>query len=100
MHYQRYLGALVVLKGEKTFKNLYKLIGETTIKGGMPSGVKGKEEPLVMISQMKDNHGCKKGRFVANETNKVVKPSSTMVVKKSLSEKFKHCLFSIESTSC
>lgn len=49
MHCQRYLGALVVLKGEKTFKNLYKLIGET-IKGGMPSGVKGKEEPLVKTS--------------------------------------------------
>ena len=49
---------------------------------------------------MKDNHGCKKVRFVENETNMVVKPSSTMVVKKSLSEKFKHCLNSIESMSC
>ena len=49
---------------------------------------------------MKDYHGCKKVRFVENETNMVVKPSSTMVVKKSLSEKFKHCLNSIESMSC
>ena len=36
-------GDLVVIKGENTFKNLYKLISEN-IRGRMPGGEKGKEE--------------------------------------------------------
>ena len=38
-------GDLVVIKGEKIFKNLYKLLSET-IRGRMPSGEKCKEVPL------------------------------------------------------
>jgi hypothetical protein len=70
-------GTLVMMKGEKTFKNVYKLTGET-IKGGVPSKAKGKDEPLVISPQRKDNHGCKKVKFVENVTDMVVKPSSSI----------------------
>ena len=52
-------GDLVVIKGEKIFKNLYKLLSET-IRGRMPSGEKCKEVPLVRTPQRKDNHRYKK----------------------------------------
>ena len=92
-------GDLVVIKGEKTFKNLYKLISEN-IRGRMPGGEKGKEVPLVRTPQRKDNHRYKKVRFVENVINVVVKPSTRMVVETSVSEKFKHCLNSIKNMPC
>jgi hypothetical protein len=50
------------MKRENSFKNVYKLIGET-IKSGVPSGAKGKEEPLIRKPQRKDNHGCKESKI-------------------------------------
>lgn len=75
---------LVVLQGERTVKNLYKLIGETII-GGISSGFKFKESSLVRTTQRKDIHGGKKVTFMKNETDMVVKPSSSRVVETSSS---------------
>lgn len=91
--------ALVVMKGKKALKNLYQLIGEI-VKGGMSSGVKGKEKHLGGTTQRQDNNGFKKVRFVENVTDMTVKPSSSMVEETSSSEMFKHCLNSIASMSC
>lgn len=71
------------VEGERTFKNLYKLIGETII-GRISSGFKFKES-LVRTTQRKDNHGGKKVRFMKNETDMVVKTSSSRVVETSSS---------------
>jgi hypothetical protein len=55
-------------------------------------GAKGKEGLLIKARQRKDNHGWKKVKSWENVTDVVVKPSS--------SEKFKHCLNSIDRISC
>lgn len=73
------------MKVEETFKNLYKLNGDT-IKNelyGVHDGAKDSENHLVKTSQKKDNNRQKRLRFVKNATNVIMKPS--------LTENVKHC---------
>ena len=53
---------LVVMKGEKVFKHLCKLISET-VKGGVHGGSKGREETFGKTQQGNGNNGQKKVRL-------------------------------------